>query len=79
MTDNQETPSCPLCGGEFERGHTSDMGKSRLPIWIEGEAEMAWGGLKTKGKRMFHLDALRCTGCGFVAQVSNRKWTPGRK
>ena len=79
MTDNQEIPSCPLWGGEFELGHTSDMGKSSLPIWIEGEAEMALGGLQTKGKRMFHLDALRCIGCGFVAQMANMKWTPGRK
>jgi hypothetical protein len=79
MTENIERSACPLCGDEFEIGHTADIGRSRIPIWIEGEPEISLAGLKTKGKRMFHLDALRCTQCGFVAQVAHRNWTPGKK
>ena len=78
MKETDTIRTCPICGGKFEHGHTSDMGRSHLPIWIEGAPEHAkLGGLKTKDKRMYYVVALRCVGCGFIAHIGNTAWKPG--
>ena len=64
----------------MEMGYTTDTGRSVVPLWVEGEAERSLvAGLKTKGKRILHIDSLRCVDCGFVANMANRKWEPGKK
>ena len=78
MEDIMQKPICPLCRGDLEMGHTTDVGRSRLHIWVEGALDASLRGIKRKGRRLYHLDALRCTRCGYVARIASRRWAPAQ-
>jgi hypothetical protein len=79
--DEMADKKCPWCGGQFERGFTSGTGRSRLMIWIEGEARRAGflSAVAPSSRRMYRIEAYRCKGCGYVAEFASTQWTLASK
>jgi hypothetical protein len=75
---NMVDKKCLWCGGEFEKGFTSDMGRSRLMIWIENEPQSGrlWRGVVPRDRRMYRIESYRCKGCGYMAQFTSSQWSP---
>ncbi len=43
-------------------------------VWVEGQPEPSfWSGLKTSGREVFTVQALRCIGCGYLEFYTTEK------
>ena len=61
--------SCPKCGGRMEQGfilELKDGNRKAITEWVEGLAEKAWYGLKTRGKRRLAIETWRCGRCAYL-------------
>ena len=61
---------CPKCGGATTGGFIIDHGHMHVrtqQIWVEGAPEASfWKGLKTSGRAIYTVRAMRCADCGFL-------------
>jgi predicted RNA-binding Zn-ribbon protein involved in translation (DUF1610 family) len=70
----QAPKSCPRCGKQVELGFLLDSGErsglsgkvNGQAIWVEGEPDAGWLGVKIGQKVQRHITAFRCTSCGGV-------------
>lgn len=60
-------PTCPRCGGAFEKGFML-LPRHYLPFeWVEGDPGNYWTGmLPLMGRRKIPTRALRCSACGYL-------------
>ncbi len=66
---------CPRCSSEMEEGFLLDHTQrhvTRLPTWVEGEAQLSWwGALKTRGRKRYEVRTRRCRRCGYLESFAN--------
>lgn len=49
-------------------------GAKTQQLWVEGLPQSSfWAGLKTSGRRVFKVLALRCADCGFLEFYTNEE------
>jgi hypothetical protein len=66
---------CPDCGVAMQDGFLLDRGDAGMPAgairWVEGDLQTSfWTGVKTKGRQLLHVRALRCPECGLLRQYA---------
>lgn len=60
--------ACPKCSGRFVHGFSVEFGgPPRVAIWVEGEPQKSWLGLKVPpATEHVPIAILRCAGCGYL-------------
>jgi len=72
--------ACVKCGKNMEPGFIADHGDGMTVwccSWVEGTPERSFfTGHKTRGKRLYAVGTMRCTGCGFLESYANVQVSP---
>jgi hypothetical protein len=61
--------NCLRCKQPMEQGYMIDRGHGNakhVANWVEGEPDLRWYGIKTRGHHQIPVAAYRCTTCGAV-------------
>jgi len=69
--DAMDSPRCPKCGHEMDRGlilDSGDLNRPRPPQWLKGQPDVGSisGNLKTAGQRRLFVITYRCGACGLL-------------
>jgi hypothetical protein len=65
---------CPKCAGEMEVGMLVDHRESGRgeAVWMQGEPEYGFFGLKVRGRNRLRVDVFRCRQCGFLESYATK-------
>lgn len=69
-----DAKTCPKCQHPMNSGFITDRSPedTLIRLWVEGEPQRTWKGLKIPAEKSFPVTTYRCVSCGFIEAYAVR-------